>query len=228
MKRSMALWSVCRGFSVARPASAQGIFNASISTMIRYGRITLLLCLTGCNEPESKPAPKPATVLTSVPVAVRPTPVSAPPVAALVAPPEPSQKLPVAVTKPAPALPAKLPTKTVKKPVVAARLPAQPAIKTPSKPVVRSAVTRQKLPRVPLDLSLPHDLVDQLEHGQPIPGVVPKTRLLPPLFVEKPTGPSAFQLSGKLITNDLDREKIESDNFFDRVDGAQLNFEFRK
>ena len=52
--------------------------------------------------------------------------------------------------------------------------------------------------------------------------------LLPPLFGEKPAEPSAFQLSGKLITNDLDREKLESDNYLDKVEGAQLNFEFRK
>ncbi len=228
MKRCMALWSVCRGFSVARPRSAQGVFNPRAATMIRYGLLALLLCLTGCDEPESKPAPKPATVATPVPVAVRPSPASAPPVAALVAPPKPAQKLPAAVIKPAPALPAKLPAKTVIQPVAAGRLPAQSAVKAPSKSVAKSAVTRQKLPRVPLDLSLPHELVNQLEHGQPIPDVVAKTRLLPPLFVEKPAGPSAFQLSGKLITNDLDREKVESDNFLDRIDGAQLNFEFRK
>ncbi len=232
MKRFMALWSVCCGLSVSRPRSVQDIFNTRASTMIRYGLVTLLLCLTGCDEPDSKPAPKPATVATPVPVpapvAVLSTPASAPPVAAPVVPPEPAQKLPITVIKPAPALPVKLPTKAIKKPIVAARLPAKPAVKAPSKPVATSAVTRQKLPRVPLDLSLPHELVNQLEHGQPIPDVVPKTRLLPPLFVEKPAGPSTFQLSGKLITNDLDREKVESDNFLDRIDGAQLNFEFRK
>ena len=86
----------------------------------------------------------------------------------------------------------------------------------------------QKLAPLPLDLSLPHDLVDQLEPGQPIPDIVPRPRLLPPLFGEKPAEPSAFQLSGKLITNDLDREKLESDNLLDKVEGAQLNFEFRK
>lgn len=234
MKGFMALWSVCRGLAVARPRSAQDMFNTRAAAMIRYGLVTLLLCLTGCDEPESKPAPKPATVAAPVPVLVPvavPAPVapaSAPPVAASVAPPKPAQKSPITVIKSAPALPVKLPAKAIKQPVVADRLPAKPAVKAPSKSVATSPVTRQKLPRVPLDLSLPHELVNQLEHGQPIPDVVPKARLLPPLFVEKPAGPSAFQLSGKLITNDLDREKVESDNFLDRIDGAQLNFEFRK
>ena len=97
-----------------------------------------------------------------------------------------------------------------------------------SKPASKSTAVSQKLAPLPLDLSLPHDLVDQLEPGQPIPDIVPRPRLLPPLFGEKPAEPSAFQLSGKLITNDLDREKLESDNFLDKVEGAQLNFEFRK
>ena len=180
MKGCMALWSVCRGLAVAGPRSAQGMFNPRAAAMIRYGLLALLLCLTGCDEPESKPAPKPATVATPVPasMAVQSTPASAPPVAASVAPPKPAQKSPITVIKPAPALPVKLPAKAIKQPVVADRLPAKPAVKAPSKSVATSPVTRQKLPRVPLDLSLPHELVNQLEHGQPIPDVVPKAPLL--------------------------------------------------
>ena len=85
-----------------------------------------------------------------------------------------------------------------------------------------------RLPSRQRRLSLPRELVEQLQPGQPIPDIVPRPRLLPPLFEKKPAAPSAFQLSGKLITNDLDREKLESDNFLDKVDGAQLNFEFRQ
>lgn len=96
------------------------------------------------------------------------------------------------------------------------------------KPARKSSAARQTLAPLPLDLSLPRELVEQLQPGQPIPDIVPRPRLLPPLFEEKTAAPSAFQLSGKLITNDLDREKLESDNFLDKVDGAQLNFEFRQ
>lgn len=96
------------------------------------------------------------------------------------------------------------------------------------KPAGKSSAARQTLAPLPLDLSLPRELVEQLQPGQPIPDIVPRPHLLPPLFGEKPAAPSAFQLSGKLITNDLDREKLESDNFLDKVDGAQLNFEFRQ
>lgn len=109
--------------------------------------------------------------------------------------------------------------------------PAQPAAApkpVTRKPAGKSSAARQTLAPLPLDLSLPRELVDQLEPGEPIPDIVPRPHLLPPLFEKKPAAPSAFQLSGKLITNDLDREKLESDNFLDKVDGAQLNFEFRQ
>lgn len=86
----------------------------------------------------------------------------------------------------------------------------------------------QKLPSIKLDLSLPRELVEGLSHGEPL---VEEKPLLPPLFVEKEAKPAPFQLSGKLITNDYERdksgEKQERDNYFDKVDGAQLNFEFR-
>ena len=175
--------------------------------MSRYCLIALLLCLAGCDKPENV---APATPV--VPVAVPEVPaVAAVPIAAGPAPTS------------APAEPESAPLPT---PVVKAQTPRpKPAA---SKPASKSSATSQKLAPLPLDLSLPHDLVDQLEPGEPIPDIVPRPRLLPPLFGEKPAEPSAFQLSGKLITNDLDREKLESDNLLDKVEGAQLNFEFRK
>ena len=175
--------------------------------MSRYCLIALLLCLAGCDKPENV-APASPVVSVVVPEV---------PAAAAV----PSAADPVPASAPAEPESAPLPT-----PVVKAQTPRpKPAA---SKPASKSSATSQKLAPLPLDLSLPHDLVDQLEPGQPIPDIVPRPRLLPPLFGEKPAEPSAFQLSGKLITNDLDREKLESDNFLDKVEGAQLNFEFRK
>lgn len=189
-----------------------GIFNSRAPTMIRYCLIALMLCLSGCDEPKD-----------AVPLAPAP-PVEVPDVA----------EVPAAVTSPDAPVPASAPVGVPAQPE-SAPLPA-PVVKAQaprpksaaSKPASKSSAKSQKLAPLPLDLSLPHDLVDQLEHGEPIPEIVPKPRLLPPLFGERPAEPSAFQLSGKLITNDLDREKLESDNLLDKVEGAQLNFEFRK
>ena len=175
--------------------------------MSRYCLIALLLCLAGCDKPENVAPASPV-----VPLAVPEVPAAAA---------VPTAADPVPASAPAEPESAPLPT-----PVVKAQTPRpKPAA---SKPASKSSATSQKLAPLPLDLSLPHDLVDQLEPGEPIPDIVPRPRLLPPLFGEKPAEPSAFQLSGKLITNDLDREKLESDNYLDKVEGAQLNFEFRK
>ncbi len=180
--------------------------------MIRYCLIALMLCLSGCDEPKD-----------AVPLAPA-VPVEVPDVAEV---PAAVTRLDVPVPTPTPVgVPAQPESAPVPTPVVKAQAPRpKPAA---SKPASKSSATVQKLAPLPLDLSLPHDLVDQLEPGEPIPDIVPRPRLLPPLFGEKPAEPSAFQLSGKLITNDLDREKLESDNLLDKVEGAQLNFEFRK
>lgn len=179
--------------------------------MSRYCLIALLLCLAGCDKPENVAPASPI-----VPLAVPEVPAAA--AVTTAADPAPAS---------APAEPelAPLPTPVVK---VQAPRPKPVASKPASKPASKSSAASQKLAPLPLDLSLPHDLVDQLDPGQPIPDIVSRPRLLPPLFGEKPAEPSAFQLSGKLITNDLDREKLESDNLLDKVEGAQLNFEFRK
>ena len=185
-----------------------GIFNSCAPTMIRYCLIALMLCLSGCDEPKDAVPLAPAPPVEVPDVAEVPAAVSSP-------------EAPVPASATAQPKPAPLPA-----PVVKAQAPRpKPAA---SKPASKSSAKSQKLAPLPLDLSLPHDLVDQLEPGEPIPEIVPKPRLLPPLFGEKPAEPSAFQLSGKLITNDLDREKLESDNLLDKVEGAQLNFEFRK
>ena len=191
----------------AKDGGEHRAFVACELTMSRYCLIALLLCLAGCDKPENVAPASPV-----VPVAVPEVPAAAA---------VPTAADPVPASAPAGPESAPLPT-----PVVKAQTPRpKPAA---SKPASKSSATSQKLAPLPLDLSLPHDLVDQLEPGEPIPDIVPRPRLLPPLFGEKPAEPSAFQLSGKLITNDLDREKLESDNFLDKVEGAQLNFEFRK
>ena len=86
-------------------------------------------------------------------------------------------------------------------------------------------VAQTKLPPAQLDLSLPSDMV---RHLQPI-GTMPKPKsvpLLPPMFGEKPTDNSAFQINGRLLSNEM---KLQLRNEERReVEGAALEFEFKQ
>ena len=127
---------------------------------------------------------------------------------------------------------------------VTERAPAAAEQKTPAKkaPVVKkkapaakkraakasksaSEVAQTKLPPAQLDLSLPSDMV---RHLQPI-GTMPKPKsvpLLPPMFGEKPTDNSAFQINGRLLSNEM---KLQLRNEERReVEGAALEFEFKQ
>ena len=88
-----------------------------------------------------------------------------------------------------------------------------------------SEVAQTKLPPAQLDLSLPSDMV---RHLQPI-GTMPKPKsvpLLPPMFCEKPTDNSAFQINGRLLSNEM---KLQLRNEERRdVEGAALEFEFKQ
>ena len=88
-----------------------------------------------------------------------------------------------------------------------------------------SEVAQTKLPPAQLDLSLPSDMV---RHLQPI-GTMPKPKsvpLLPPMFGEKPTDNSAFQINGRLLSNEM---KLQLRNEERRdVEGAALEFEFKQ
>lgn len=200
----------------------------------------VLFCMAGCDEQPAKPVtapttPSPAPVIT-VP-AEEPAPVETKSASPEVAPSGYSVTSPV---KAAPIKPVQQNTAiapATKSPATQAKIPqpepSKPLAKaTPTKPVSKPAreksAVEQKLPPIKLDLSLPRELVDDLHHGEPL---LEEKPLLPPLFVEKEAKPAPFQLSGKLITNEHERdrsgEKLERDNYFDKVDGAQLNFEFR-
>lgn len=86
-------------------------------------------------------------------------------------------------------------------------------------------VAQTKLPPAQLDLSLPNDMV---KHLQPLgtlaqPKNVP---LLPQLFGDKPTDNSAFQINGRLLSNEM---KLQLRNEERRdVEGAALDFEFKQ
>lgn len=75
-------------------------------------------------------------------------------------------------------------------------------------------------PKVPLDLSLRLEVFDPLQPLEPLSDL--SAPLLPPLFGEKVDTQDGFQLNGKLITNDND------DDYWQSVEGAQLQFEFKQ
>lgn len=85
-------------------------------------------------------------------------------------------------------------------------------------------VARTKLAPVQLDLSLPQEMV---RHLQPL-GTMPQpknTPLLPPMFSEKPLDNSAFEINGRLLSNEMQLQ-MRNDERRD-VEGAALDFEFR-
>jgi len=95
--------------------------------------------------------------------------------------------------------------------------------KVKSKPVSK-AVT-QPLPKARLDLSLPTDMVNNLEPevGDPTTRRKP---LLPAMFAEKPeSSDSPFQLNGRLISNEMQLQ-LRNDSRHD-VEGAAIDFQFR-
>lgn len=105
--------------------------------------------------------------------------------------------------------------------------PAKPA-KSKAKPAHKpvSKAVRQPLPKAKLDLSLPADMVNELE---PNVGSTPPRRkpLLPAMFTEKPeTDDSPFQLNGRLISNEMQLQ-LRNDSRRD-VEGAAIEFQFRQ
>lgn len=71
----------------------------------------------------------------------------------------------------------------------------------------------------PLDLKLHTNVFDPL---QPMAPLNEQQHLLPPLFGQKIEPDNAFQLNGKLISNERD------DDYWQSVEGAQLEFEFKQ
>ncbi|MGN7739940.1 translation initiation factor 2 [Pseudomonas sp. 22526] len=94
-----------------------------------------------------------------------------------------------------------------------------------SKSKSASEIVKMPLPSAKVDLSLPPEMVKQL---QPIGSVnQPKrTPLLPPMFGEKPKDDSPFQLNGRLLSNEMQLQ-LRNDERRD-VEGAALDFEFKQ
>lgn len=137
---------------------------------------------------------------------------------------------PVTESKPAASTEQKTPAK---KPAPAKKAPAakkKPAVVKKRAPVASKSksaheVAQTKLPPAKLDLSLPTEMV---RHLQPI-GTMPKPKsvpLLPPMFAEKPTDNSAFQINGRLLSNQMQLQ-LRNEERRD-IEGAALDFEFKQ
>jgi hypothetical protein len=112
--------------------------------------------------------------------------------------------------------------------------PAVPAVDVAAAPKIRAAdqvkpkpalvVSKPKPkpdePMAPLDMRLNPDVFDPM---QPLAPLDDQSKpLLPPLFGEKTAPEDGFQLNGKLISNERD------DDYWQSVEGAQLQFEFKQ
>ncbi|WP_394207782.1 hypothetical protein [Pseudomonas putida] len=117
------------------------------------------------------------------------------------------------------------------------KAPAKPAQKQVVKKAGNSKAKAHKsvskavakpLPKAKLDLSLPVDMVDNLEPNVGTPSPIQRRKpLLPPMFTEKPeTSDSPFQLNGRLINNEMQLQ-LRNDSRHD-VEGAAIDFEYRQ
>ncbi|KQM46962.1 MULTISPECIES: hypothetical protein [Pseudomonas] len=137
---------------------------------------------------------------------------------------------PVTQSKPAASTEQKAPAKkpaSAKKAPAAKKKTAVVKKRAPMASKSKSAheVAQTKLPPAQLDLSLPTEMV---RHLQPI-GTMPKPKsvpLLPPMFAEKPTDNSAFQINGRLLSNQMQLQ-LRNEERRD-IEGAALDFEFKQ
>lgn len=161
--------------------------------------ILLLLCVGWLSACERAPEP----------VAQQPAPEPA-----VVTAPGPASVAEVARPKPVePAPPAKV---VENKPVLPAKPPVAAKPKPAAAPQPKPAEPESKLA---LDLSVPTELFEQALENETREELSP---VLPPLFGEKPEVQSPFQISGRLISN----ERV--DDYWDSIEGAEVQFEFKQ
>lgn len=195
--------------------------NLPQSPMIAFRpcAIALLFLLLGACDSADRPVKPVKPTAPSVPAAQPETPVQAPPrVSEPLAEPE-------AVFKPE----LQLPKPPEPEPRVQAE-PLEPVVQTPPPALKKPAVAKPQVvrstrkpppvekapePQVPLDLSLPEELLETL---QPLetPMEMDST-LLPPMFREEPEE-NPFQLNGRLITKERQ----------DEIEGAELQIQFKR
>lgn len=117
------------------------------------------------------------------------------------------------------------------KPVKKTKPVKKPAPEKKRRPVVSKSksasevVRTTKLPSSNVDLSLPPEMVKQLQPIGTVP-LVKREPLLPPFFGEKPKEDSNFQLNGRLISNEMQLQLRNEERR--EVDGAALEFQFKQ
>jgi hypothetical protein len=114
-------------------------------------------------------------------------------------------------------------------PVAPARTPQSTPVKKPlaapagssAVPAVKQDNAAKEPPKSKLDLSLPPELTEQLnaERGDTEQALEP---LLPSLFEEKASADNPFQLNGRLLSNE------RGDDYFKSLEGAEVQFEFKR
>ncbi|MEG0635900.1 MAG: translation initiation factor 2 [Pseudomonas sp.] len=124
-----------------------------------------------------------------------------------------------------------------KKPVRAAAKPAAKPVprnkaaatsKGPTKSQKRKTaeVIAAPMPKAKLDLSLPPDMVKDLQPPSQIEAQVRKP-LLPAMFGEKPATQSPFQLNGRLLSNEMQLQ-LRNEARQQDIEGAAIEFEFKQ
>lgn len=140
---------------------------------------------------------------------------------------------PPSKAKPSKQAPAKPQAKATSRSGAAAKGKPSKAVATKSKARKSADVIASDIPPAKLDLSLPKDMVNQLQPPSQAEAVKPVAAapsadgppLLPSLFTSK-DGAEPFQLNGRLLTNEMDLQlRNESRR---EVDGAALDFKFKQ
>ncbi|MEN0105685.1 MAG: hypothetical protein AAGC84_04585 [Pseudomonas sp.] len=173
-------------------------------------------------QPVAEPTKKPAAASTVKPFEplvkseLKPLPEKAP------AKPAPVAKAAEKVEVRAPQPPDKIQRLQVAKPQTAAQKKASDAVK------------QAKVAKPALNLHLPKEEVHKLEPevstfgvASPAPNREEAPALLPQMFAEKPEQQSPFEVGGRVITTDKNRDQDKDSSVLDTVDGAELQFKFR-
>ena len=108
----------------------------------------------------------------------------------------------------------------------AKKTPTQKRAPIASKSKSARQIAKQRIPSANLDLSLPPDMVKQLQPLGTIP--MPKHKpLLPNMFGEKPEQDSPFQLNGRLLSNEMELQ-LRNEAGDRQIEGAALDFQFKQ
>lgn len=201
--------------------------------------LLLVVLLSACDA-QNAPAPKPK-VAAEVKAAAQADSASAKPAVVPPAPVTGSVHESVPNVPVVPVMIAREPPSPLKKPVVVKAQASKAApgdarhestsdksrapVASKSKPA-GEVVEQTSLAKPTLDLSLPTNMVKEIEPVGTVAPITPKA-LLPPLLGEKKTAPKTpFQLNGRLLNNEMQLQLRNEGR--QQIDGAALDFEFKQ